>query len=804
MSAAATTSSSITLKETLGFKLITVVFSVYFIVTLTLTVSHMVLEFRKSRDELKKDLVSFVDIFAPALSHTLWNEDEEQIPPTIEGVMKVPGIIGVKIEDVDGEIVGGRGTILNKKGQATTIKLDGSREMVEDDFFGTIFFHSQKLSYQSLKITDEVGTITLYTSENVVFNKVKFGFFFIVGNSLVKTIALWIIFLWVSRKYLSRPLTNLTDATATINLKNLEEISVDTNGRNELKLLENAFNNMIRQLILDKDSLQEMMNVIEEQNQTLEKKVQARTAAIKELMDNTGQGFFFFKKDFSVGPEYSKPCQLFFGQSIEDQNALQLMYAPQDELISEHVNKQLDHPEKRLTAKESFLKQLVEPFRKTKVSDENNSETTESAKSITNNAKELLNMVFDGMSDLDILREMLPEKILIGDRIILLEYRFLSAENPEDHKIMMILTDITKEEELRAHITADEERNGMILKIALDRDGFLQLLREIKGLFNSIFTTLALPVEKIDTNELFRHLHTIKGGVATYGLKKVAERVHAIESGLEDVRSGAVAMTDKMVPKLISEAKEAEELLQKSLKELSSIISSEDAEETERFYRIKESKIKELTNFFINRFPKESEEIKKTITTFSMQPIGPLLQKYASAAENLGDRLGKPVKVTTEGKITEISLNKLENFFGTIIHLVRNCVDHGLEGPETRSMLGKPETGHLIIKANAENGTLCLSIADDGGGIDADVIKTIALKKGIIDENFANSASEKDLVKLILAPGFSTKESVSDLSGRGVGMDAVKAALDELQGTIDVNTVLDEGTTFEIRISDVA
>ncbi len=801
---ATTTSSSLPLRETLGFKLMTVVFSVYFIITLTLTLSHMILDFRESRDELKKDLVSFVDIFAPALSHTLWNEDEEQIPPTIEGVMKVPGIIGVKIEDVDGDIVGGRGTILNKKGQTITIKSDGSRETVEDNFFGNIFFHSQKLSHESLKITDEVGTITLYTSENVVFNKVKFGFLFIIGNSLVKTLALWVIFLWVSSKYLSLPLTNLTGATASINLENLEEISVDTKGRNELKLLENAFNNMIRQLILDKDSLQEMMNVIEDQNQTLEKRVQSRTAAIKELMDNTGQGFFFFKKDFSIGTEYSKPCQLFFGQPIENQDALQLMYAPQDVLVSEHVDEPSDQPGKRLTAKESFLKQLVEPFAKTKVSDGNTSATPDSAKSITNNAKELLDMVFDGMSDLDILKEMLPKKILIESRIISLEYRFLSAENSENHKIMMILTDITKEEELRAHITADEERNSMILKIALDRDGFLQLLREIRGLFNAIFTTLAQPVEIIDTNELFRHLHTIKGGVATYGLKKVAERVHAIESGLEDVRSGAVAMTHQMVPTLISETKDVENMLQKSLEDLSSVISSEDKEETERFYRIKESKIDDLTHFFVNRFPQEREEIKKTIASFSKQPIGPLLQKYASAAENLGDRLGKPVKVTIEGKITEISLNKLESFFGTVIHLVRNCVDHGLESPEMRSMLGKPETGNLTIKANAENGALCLSIADDGGGIDAEVIKAIALKKGIIDESFAKTASEKDLVELILAPGFSTKESVSELSGRGVGMDAVKAALDELHGSIDVNTVLDEGTTFEIRISDVA
>jgi len=115
-------------------------------------------------------------------------------------------------------------------------------------------------------------------------------------------------------------------------------------------------------------------------------------------------------------------------------------------------------------------------------------------------------------------------------------------------------------------------------------------------------------------------------------------------------------------------------------------------------------------------------------------------------------------------------------------------------------MLDKPDMGTITIEAVANNGALKLIIADDGGGIDPDVIKDIVLKKGIIDENEIQSVSEDELVQLIFLPGFSTKTDVSDISGRGVGMDAVKAAADKLDGAIEIKTVLGQGTTFEITI----
>ena len=115
-------------------------------------------------------------------------------------------------------------------------------------------------------------------------------------------------------------------------------------------------------------------------------------------------------------------------------------------------------------------------------------------------------------------------------------------------------------------------------------------------------------------------------------------------------------------------------------------------------------------------------------------------------------------------------------------------------------MLGKSETGFLKISARQTSENLIISIQDDGGGVDPEIIKSVALSKNIITEEWSQTASKKELIELIFAPGFSTKEAVSDVSGRGVGIDAVKATIDELHGKMMIDTELDQGTTFTISI----
>lgn len=514
-----------------------------------------------------------------------------------------------------------------------------------------------------------------------------------------------------------------------------------------------------------------MMREIEEHSQSLEAKVKERTAAIKDLMDNTGQGFLSFGSNLIISAEYSKPCETFFKGKIDGIDAINLLFGKPFMPPEEH----------RKRNQAGDLREIME---------------------IPGSTKEVLNMLFKGVSGMDVLGDLLPKETTIDGRILSVDYRAIESEGSQ--KMMLILTDVTKERQLALQIAEDEERNATILKVALDRDGFIQFLNELEKLFLDVYTQLNLSVSEIDVSALFRSYHTIKGGTANYGLGKVSKATHDIEATLEDVRSGKQPLTEFQVHVLLRDTVRLQSLLTQSLDELEQVISKEDRRQTGRVYRVEESKFHQAMEELGPSIPQEfMATVQRVIDSLRMQPISSVLQKYKIAAEGLAARLKKNIKVELEGGKIEIFYDRLESLFGSLVHLVRNCVDHGVEESDIRVMLGKPEMGHLKISAATENRDLVLTIADDGGGIDPDVIRNIALKKGIIDQTKADAMSEEEIIHLIFAPGFSTKEQVTAVSGRGVGMDAVKTETEKLGGQIEIHTLRDEGTTFKITIPDV-
>ena len=148
----------------------------------------------------------------------------------------------------------------------------------------------------------------------------------------------------------------------------------------------------------------------------------------------------------------------------------------------------------------------------------------------------------------------------------------------------------------------------------------------------------------------------------------------------------------------------------------------------------------------------------------------------------------------------EVNLEPLFPFFETLVHIVRNSVDHGIEPSDLRRMLGKPEKGKIELSAECDDSEIRLQISDDGCGINIDELKKSAINKKLITKEKGESLSDQDALDLIFQPGFSSKEEVTDMSGRGVGLDAVKAAIAELKGKTHVQTELGKGTTFEFRI----
>jgi two-component system chemotaxis sensor kinase CheA len=193
-------------------------------------------------------------------------------------------------------------------------------------------------------------------------------------------------------------------------------------------------------------------------------------------------------------------------------------------------------------------------------------------------------------------------------------------------------------------------------------------------------------------------------------------------------------------------------------------------------------------------------DLQNAVMKTRMQPIGRLFQKYPRLARDLARQLGKDVELVLSGEDTEIDKTMIEDLNDPLVHLIRNAVDHGVESPADREAAGKPTKSLIHLGAEQIGDHIVIEISDDGRGIRPDVIRNKALEKGLIDLETAASLDEHQSLQLIFLPGFSTKDQISDVSGRGVGMDVVKTNIQKLNGRVDVHSVVGQGTTFRILL----
>jgi len=193
-------------------------------------------------------------------------------------------------------------------------------------------------------------------------------------------------------------------------------------------------------------------------------------------------------------------------------------------------------------------------------------------------------------------------------------------------------------------------------------------------------------------------------------------------------------------------------------------------------------------------------ELQEGVMKTRMQPIGNIWNKFPRVVRDLAAACGKQVRVEMEGAETELDRTIIEAIKDPLTHVVRNSVDHGVESPETRMAAGKPAEGRLLLRAFHEGGQVNIEITDDGGGVNPEKVREKALQKGLINPDQAARMSERELVNLVFLPGFSTAEKVTNVSGRGVGMDVVKTNIEKIGGTVDVQSKLGQGTTLKVKI----
>ncbi|MEJ2639598.1 MAG: Hpt domain-containing protein [Desulfosarcinaceae bacterium] len=195
-----------------------------------------------------------------------------------------------------------------------------------------------------------------------------------------------------------------------------------------------------------------------------------------------------------------------------------------------------------------------------------------------------------------------------------------------------------------------------------------------------------------------------------------------------------------------------------------------------------------------------ANELQEGVMRVRMLPIAQLFNRYPRLVHDLARSSGKKVKLKLRGEDTELDKMVIERIADPLVHIIRNAVDHGLETPEERIGKGKPETGTLALNAYHESNHVVIEIDDDGRGVNLERIKAKAIEKGLIGESAASQLSEREIINLILIPGFSTAEKITHTSGRGVGMDVVKKNIEKLNGTLEVDTSPGQSTRIRIKI----
>ena len=362
-----------------------------------------------------------------------------------------------------------------------------------------------------------------------------------------------------------------------------------------------------------------------------------------------------------------------------------------------------------------------------------------------------------------------------------------------------------------------------------------------------------LAVEKgvVDTEtvaRLRRGAHTMKGDAACIGLNRLSNAAHGVEDYLDGIGGDDSKLDKQVVGKLINLVEairgavlndsptdlpiESEPLRRRLEQENAGSLKAE-SKRRRNVIRVDAARVDDLLNLAgemiiahsgleqagrevdgfspdeiavrkmtesIDRFGGLVTQLRKAALKLRMVPVDSLFRRYGRAMRELACNLGKTVELRFSGEKTELDRNLVELLYEPILHLLRNAIDHGIEPVEERVKAGKNATGMIMMRAFHEAQEVVLEISDDGRGIDLDALKRKAFESGVLSGSNAHELSDEEIARLVFADGLSTAETITELSGRGVGGAAVKNMVDQARGTVSLKTERGKGTTFTLRV----
>lgn len=386
-----------------------------------------------------------------------------------------------------------------------------------------------------------------------------------------------------------------------------------------------------------------------------------------------------------------------------------------------------------------------------------------------------LETAFDQIADqflpFEVAAGQAPKQLNRHGKVLSLGFREV-LEQGKLAKVLVIISDITQQIEAQRVEQESRELHNLVGNLLRDRDGFHQQLDECAGLIDRV-TPDADPVV------VKRLIHTIKGNCAIIGFQRIATWAHALEDRLAiDCRNP-----------LQSECADLRQLWKRSLEQIASYLTIDSRSSV----HIQKQELDDLKQLVAET--SIAEQINELIEYWNCEPISDHLNRLADQSLQLAGRLRKEIRVVVEDNGVRIPRNSLKKFWGSLIHLIRNALDHGLESTAQRALAGKSSPGTLRFGAVADSDALEISISDDGSGIDWERVRDRAEELGI-----ACTTSE-ELTESLFVDGLSTKSTVTELSGRGVGLSAVRESCRENGGVVEIESETNRGTLFRFIFS---
>lgn len=491
----------------------------------------------------------------------------------------------------------------------------------------------------------------------------------------------------------------------------------------------------------DKEKLEEQYAELRDTGKILETingDLENRNLKLKNILDNSNQGFFIFDRKLYSAGAYSQKCREIFECFIGGKKFSQLLH--------EDDQKQQEFMD------DIFLKVL--------------------------NPK---------CAQRDLYLSFLPQEEIIRGRFVKIEYKIFTGVDGQNN-ILVILTDVTEKKSLEGERIREKNILKMAINAILHKDELMGVIEEFNLFCENDFGV----IDQDQKENLLREVHTYKGNFSQFDMINIVSHLHDMEDEIiNEDENFRISSIDGYALKRVLE----EDI--KIIREYSGI----DILKREDRIWVKESDISRLTENLHSLVPSfRREEAEKCISELRYKSVKELLKSYPDYSVSLAARLGKEIEeFEIEGDDVRVDPKLHEGFFKSLVHVFRNAIDHGIESMEERIASGKPASGRIRCMVRGGDESFTIRIENDGKVMDVDKLSETAIKKGMYTREVIDNMGKDEIFMMVFEDGFSTRDTVSSVSGRGIGLSAVRHQLQSLGGHMDIRS--DEaGTVFEFTL----